>query len=194
MLRRATVSLFLLAVVGCGQPQLAMDAHKKPDQPAEMKKLEVMVGNWAGTSEMTSPSAEDMKKMMPAGSPEPQTTFKGGGKSEMALGGMALKSEGWHEMGEGQKANYIEYWMWDGKAKKYRTWFASDWGEMGTGWATMCGDNCWCNTFTAQDHAGGKMNGEGQMCMPDKDTMNWSFTMKSSHGKMSMKGVAKRQK
>jgi hypothetical protein len=172
-----------------------MGPPKKPAQAAEMKKLERMVGTWNWTGEMVSPTKEEMMKLMPPGSKEPQTTYAGTGKSEWVLGGTALKSEGSFDMGEGQKMTYLEYAMWDGKAKKFRTLSMSDWGEIGLGWMTPCADcDGFCSTGEVTDAQGNKKSAEGCMKWVDKDTQDWSFTERGPMGKMTIKGTSKRQK
>jgi len=182
-------------VGGCMQPSMSMDPPKKPTPSPEMKKFEYMVGTWADTSELVSPTKDEMMKHMPPGSKEPPTNFKGGGKTEWAMGGMALKHEGWMEMGEGLKGNYLEYWTWDPKVKKYRSWFLTDWGETGTGWVTPC-DDCdgFCMKSQGVDAQGNKQRMEGCMRRVDQDTHDWNFTLRGPMGKMSMKGTSKRQK
>ncbi len=185
----------LLAVGGCMRPEAPMGPLEKPAPAPEMKKLERMVGNWAWSGEMVSPSKEEMMEHMPAGSKEPQTTFGGTGKMEWALGGTALRGEGSFEIGEGQKMTYVEYWMWDGKAGKYRTLFLNDWGEIGEGWATPCRDcDGFCSKARSVDAQGNKKRVSGCMRWVDNDTHEWSFTESGPMGEFSMKGTSKRQK
>ena len=196
MFRRTYFTLVLLALVGgCTKPPMDMGPPQKPAPAAEMKRLERMIGTWNWTGEMVSPSKEEMMKYMPPGSKEPQTTFNGSGKMELVLGGAALKGEGSIDMGEGLKMTYIEYWMWDGKAKKYRTLSMSDWGEIGMGWATPCKDcDGFCMTGEARDAQGNKKRADGGMRIIDQDNHEWSFTESGPKGKMSMKGTSKRVK
>ena len=122
------------------KPPMKMGPPKKPSVPAEMKELEKFIGNSTWTGEMVSPTKEEVMKHMPPGSKEPPTTFAGGGKSEWAFGKLALKAEGWYDMGEGQKGNYIEDCMWDARAKKYHTWTIDDLGKTAAGWPAPCAD------------------------------------------------------
>jgi hypothetical protein len=174
---------------------MPMEPPKKPAPAPELKNLERLTGNWTSTAEMISPSKEEIMKHMPAGSKEPPSTFGSGNKTEWAMGGVGLKSEGWYEMGEGQKVNYVEYWTWDSKAKKYRTWYLSDWGESGTGLVTPCTD---CDGFCVKgegvDAQGNKKRMDGCFKFVDKDTVDWNFCEYNPWGKMSMKGTSKRQK
>lgn len=195
MSRRLIVSLCVLAVVGgCARPEWPMEM-KKPTPGAELKKLQRLVGNWTGTAEMVSPSPEEMKAMMPEGSEEMPSSYAGGGKYEWGLGGMFLKGEGWHEMGEGLKANYVEYWTWDPKAGKYRTWYFSDFGESGAGWAKFSDANTIEMKMAGLDAEGYEVSGGGTMTFVDDNLYNWTWSMKSDkEGKMEFKGTGKRQK
>ena len=196
MLQRTCLTIATLVLAGgCMKPPMPMEPPKKPASAAEMKKLERMVGTWNWTGQMVSPTKEEMMKHMPPGSKEPQTTFAGTGKAEMVLGGTALKSTGTFDMGEGQKMTYEEYWWWDAKAKKYRTWSMSDWGEIGHGSITRCNDcDGFRSTAKATDAQGIKKRFEGCMRFTDKDTHEWCFTEAGPMGKMTMKGTSRRQK
>ena len=196
MLRETCLTLgTVLLTGGCMKPPMDMGPPKKPSPPVEMKKLEKMSGTWNWTGEMVCPSKEEMMKHMPPGSKEPQMNFAGTGKAEMVLGGTALRSTGTFDMGEGQKMTYEEYAWWDAKAGKYRTWSISDWGEVGSGWMTACGDcDGFCSKADAIDAQGNKKRFEGCMKFLDKDTHEWSFTEFAAMGKMTMKGTSKRQK
>lgn len=184
-----------MLVGGCMKPAMDMGPPKKPEVPAEMKKLERLVGAWNWTGEMVCPTKEEMMKAMPPGSKEPQTKFAGTGKMEMVLGGAALRGTGSFDMGEGQMMTYEEYWWWDAKAGKFRTWSISDWLESGSGWATPCGDcDGFCNKGEGIDAQGNKKRYEGCMKFIDKDTHEWCFTEHGPMGKMTMKGTSKRAK
>jgi hypothetical protein len=191
--------------VGCAQPQdqMCMDM-KKPEVPKEMAKLQPFVGSWTGTGEMVKPTKEEMKKAMEKMPPpkpgaeapkEMPTKFAGAGKYEWALGGMYLKSEGWHEMGEGQRATEVSYTTWDPKAGKFHMWSVDDWGNRGEGWLTLDADG---KTFHVKGQMcsldGKTMSYEGQMTVVNADTMEWTWKMAGPGGGMEYKGLDKRQK
>lgn len=181
-------------VVGCEQPRPPEDFFQKPSPAAELAKLERLLGSWAGTAEMVSPTPEEMKAMMPEGAEELPSEFAGESKMEWALGGMFLKGEGWHEMGTDKKVHYVEYWTWDPKAKKYHAWYFSDWGEFGEGWASFSKDgNSMDMEWTGFDARGAKSRGEGTIAFVDDDTHSWTWTEKGPMGKMKMKGTARRE-
>ncbi|MCK6455038.1 MAG: DUF1579 domain-containing protein [Phycisphaerae bacterium] len=178
-------------VVGCGQPhmQMPMEPPKKPDPAPEMARLEAFVGNWGGTAEMVM--TEEMKKNMP---PNMKNTFAGANKSDWAMGGMFLKHEGWYEMGEGQKVNYVELVTWCPQNKKYRSWMFNDWGEVGEGWMTMDADGKHCTMeYKGMRPDGTASKGCGTMTIKDPSTMEWTFTEMGPHGKMEFKGVSTKQ-
>ena len=194
MIRNLLLGLSVAAcLTGCGRSQWSMETPRSGPAP-EMKNLDRLVGSWAGTAEMVEPSPEEMKERMPEGAPEMPTTFKGGGKSEWALGGTYLKSDGWHEMGDNKKATYVEYVTWDADKCKFRTWYIGDNGEYGQGWMTPDKDG---NTFHFQargvNYFGKSMKGEGTMRFVNNDTVEWDWTERSGlFNKMSLKGTNKR--
>lgn len=181
----------LAFLVGCMQPH-PMEMPKKPAPAPEMQKLARLAGNWTSNWEMVKPTAEEMKKMMP----DMPCSGKGTGKYELGWGGMVLKGTMSSEMGK-DKMNMEEEWMWDAQAKKYRTFWRSDWNEMGSGWAWWCGDNCICMSarYYSPMH-GGEVNGEGCMKLVDNDTMDFCWKEKGLFGMtmMEMKGTSKRSK
>ena len=189
----------LMLGVGCEQMKstfsrnkskpVSMDEMKRPAPPVQLKQLEPFIGSWEGTAEMVP----DPKS--PAAT-QPAQTFKGAGTSEWTMDGMAMKSTGWHEMPNDQKANYIEYVVWDANAKKFRSYYVSDWGENGSGWMWLDPDG---RTF----HWTGKgVNAQGQnssmsgtSTLEDGgNTMSWRMTERSPMGKMELKGTSKRVK
>ena len=101
----ATGVLVLLS--GCANPKMSMEMPKKPTPGPEMAKLAVLLGEWEGTANMVEPSPEEMKAFMPEGEEMP-SSFAGVTNYTWALDGMYLKGEGWHEMGDGQRMNYVE--------------------------------------------------------------------------------------
>ena len=183
--------LALAFVAGCMQPH-PPEMPKKPTPAPEMQKLSRFLGNWTSTWEMVKPTPEEMKKMMP----DMPGTGKGGGKYELGWGGLVLKGTMWNEMGK-DKMNGEEEWMWDAHAKKYRTFWRSDWNEMGSGWAWWCGDDCICMKaeYYSPMH-GADVKGEGCLKFVDNDTLEFCWAEKGFLGTtmMEMKGTSKRTK
>lgn len=188
-------SFLVIAFVGCSENnQHAHDhsqdhAHgggmmEKPAPAPEMKKLQRMVGNWTGTAEFVDPPTPEM-----AGQ-----TFAGGGTTDWVMDGHFLKSEGWHEMGPGQRMNMVEYITWDDKANKYRSYWFSDWGEVGEGTMTMSADG---NMMTVASDGfgpdGKRKSASGTMKFVNNNTMEWTWTEKGPEGTMKLKGTSKRK-
>jgi len=193
-MKRIVLASLGLAVfaVGCAEAPMPTDSFQKPAPAPEMAKLERWVGAWSSTAEMIEPSPEKMKAEMPEGEEMP-STMQGGGNYEMALGGMFLKGEGWYEMGEGQKGQYLEYITWDPKAGKFHSMFVSDWGEIGEGWMTVSPDgNTWTFKGTGTDATGAKKTGTGTMKFLDDNTMEGTWTESGPQGKMTFKWTNKR--
>lgn len=197
-MRRSLLLIPLIAVLGCAQQQTSMDMMTEKPKPApELAKLDRLVGQWSGTAEMVYPSPEEMRKKMPPGEEMP-TYFKGGGKWEWVLGGMFLKSEGWHEMPGGERAHYLEFLTWDPTIKKYHSWYFSDTGESGEGTVTFSDDGRIMYWKAKGIKPGGKkMQGHGTMTFIDDNTLEWNWT--ESEGlfgtnKMELKGTSRRQR
>jgi len=197
MIRRVTCLLLPLTLLtGCHHHHGSMEMPKKPAPAPQMKMLEAMVGTWSSSGEMVEPDPEAIKASMSESERANfKSTFVGGSNGELAMGGTALQMTGWYEMPEDQKGNYVEYWTWDAKKAKFRTWYTSDWSETGTGWATPFNDGkCFHVKGTGNDATGMKKSFEGCMCVVDRDTMEWQFTEKSAMGRFAMHGTNKRQK
>jgi len=195
--RLVSIALLLWAVMGCAatSEKMAMSPPKKPEPSPELKKLDRMVGRWSETVQLVSPKPEQPASTSAEGSKEMQTTFAAASKIEWTLGNVFLKAEGWYEMGDDAKVNFVEYWTWDAKAKKYRSWFFNEWGEFAQGTATASADG---NTFTMRGSStladGSTKRSHGSLILVNNDTMEWTMTMTGPMGKMTIKGVSKRQK
>jgi hypothetical protein len=165
---------------------MSMHEMKRPSPPVQLRQLDAFLGTWEGTAEMVAP----------AGSPaatQPAETFKGGATYEWTMDGMALKSSGWHEMGEGQQAAMIEYITWDPKAQKFRTYYLSNWGETGTGWLWADpGGQRFHWTGKGSDARGQTSTMSGTMDLVDKDTFRWNMTGEGPMGSMRLKGTSTR--
>jgi hypothetical protein len=195
MCRFLLVSLFALGLVaGCAQPQPMMGEMKKPSPAPELAKLQPWLGSWAGVAEMVSPIPNEMQKAMPEGSKEKSKGMPGAEKVEWTLGGMALKSEGWYEICEGKRANYVHYVAWDAKAKKYHGWSLTDWGETSESWMTVdANGKVFHMTEKGMDAEGRPTAGEGTVTLVDDKTMEWTYTANTPQGKVQLKGTSKKQ-
>ncbi len=177
--------LCIMFMAGCAERPMSMEPPQRPEPAVELAKLQRMIGNWAGTAEMIIPGAPPSDEPM---------TFEGENKCEWILGGMFLKSEGWHEMGPDERMSYVEFWKWDPKAGHYRTWYFGDWGDHGSGSAKFSSDGKTLH-FRAQgtDAGGNRTKGKGTMTFSDDDTMEWTWAETGHQGKMEFKGTSHRQ-
>jgi len=184
-------------LAGCSEshpPKMSMeDMNKKPAPAPEMSKLNRFVGNWTGTADLMKPTAEQMKKMMPAGSEPPQTHFSGAESYQWTLDGQFLKVDGWHERGKGQRETFSGVTGWDAKGKTYWNGFISDWGGHGHGTMTADADGRTFR-FTGEgcDAQGRTMTEKGTVRFVDDNTMDWSFQGNGPMGQIEMKGTMKR--
>ena len=189
------VAVTLMIASGCSQQPMSMEPPKmeKPAPAPEMAQLERLVGNWTGTAEFISPTAEEMQEMMPEGEEMP-TSFAGEAVYEWTLDGMFLHGAGWHEMGAGERMSYQEYVTWDAKAGKFRSWYFSDWGEYGESWwkPDPDGETFWIKG-KGRNASGAEMVGEGKMVFTDDDTQEWEWSEKGPMGKIKLGGVSHRQ-
>lgn len=156
-----------------------------PTKPApfpEMRMLDVMVGTWTGTGEVVEPPMEG-------------ETFSGGSVATFELDGTVFRSDGWYELPGNQRGSFFEYWTWDPREGRFRTWFTSDWSETGTGWVTPSADGrCFQMEGRSVDAWGAKKKFNGFMCVLDNDTIEWQFTEKGPMGRMTMRGKSNRQR
>ncbi len=192
-MRRAAGSFILLSlsmIVGCQQPHkehaTAGGPPRKPARPAELAKLEPMVGHWRGTAEVVFPE-------IPKNSGK-QESFVGESTSAWAMDGMWLKTDGWHEMPDGQKQSYIEYITWDAKANKFHSFYMSDWGDCGESWMSVSADGKQFDVLsTGANHEGKSRKGQGSMTLVDHNTMKWTWSETGPDGTMKIQGTSTRQ-
>ncbi len=197
MYRRTLMTICVLGLLGgCAKPDWSTEPPQKPVPCPELTKLSRLIGSWSGTAEWVYPTVEEMQAGMPEGAEDMPTSFKGGGKFTWALDGMFLFGESWHEMGPDERMHYMEFWTWDDKAKKYRTWSFTDWGQTGDGWAWF--DAADGNTIqlkgTSVDADGSKHHGQGKMTFLDDGRYEWDWTERGPEGKMAFKGVSNRER
>lgn len=177
MYRNLLLGLFAFAMVaGCQNKQPA-DPYSKPAVAPQMKQLDKFVGQWEGTAKLVSPTVEELAEYDPAIAEELGGEFHGESTSEFSLDGTVLKSQSWHEMGDGQKMHYTEIWTWDAKHNKYRTYGFSDWGEHGTGWMwSDDGGATYEMKGSMTDAHGNTKNYSGHVKFVNDDTMEWEWS------------------
>lgn len=192
-MRRVVLSLLALGLLG-GCSETKQDVSMTEKAKPELAKLQKFVGTWSGEARLVEPSPEKMKKKT---GEDMSGSFKGGGKWEMTLNGMALKGEGWHEMPGGKRTNYSMLVRWDPTAKKYRVTYVGDNGEQGEGtWKLSEDGKTMREKFDGSDHHGKTSHGKGKVTFVDDKTMEFEW---SEHGwcpfspKMKMAGTSKKQ-
>ncbi len=194
-MRKSMVGLLFLGILagGCGMMKSeAGDSFDKPKPAPELAKLAKFVGNWTGTAEMISPTAEEMKKMMPEGSKPIPSTLKSAEKWEWVDGGLTLRGEGWHERPGGEKENWAGVIVWDARSKTYRSWWRSDYGTIMEGRMSISDDgNMW--KVSIKTLVGEKSSGSGTLTFANDRMMEWDWTEKSSMGKFKLKGTSTKQ-
>ena len=187
MQRFGIATCALICAAGCQPPKMTMDElFAKPERSTELAKLDRFIGTWSGTAEMVSPTTAEMNEMISDGTlPE---SFKGSGTYEWVLDGRFLKEEGWHEMPDGQRVNYLAYWTWDERKKKYRSWFFSDYGEFGDGSLRFTDADTLKMRFEGTDSKGGHKHGGGEMIFTSDNNMDWTWHEGNLFFQMKMKG------
>jgi len=196
MRRRTVITCCVLGLIGgCAQPKWSTEKPKKPQPSPELQKLSRFIGNWPGTAEWVYPSVDELNANLPEGAEKIPSTYAGGGSFAWTLDGMFLKGEGWYDMGADQPVKYVEYWSWDAKAKKYRTWSFSDWGECGEGlsWFDPADPNTMHFKGTVGSD-GGTRRGEGKMTFTGDQSYDWSYAEHGPDGRMEFKGTSKRSR
>lgn len=171
-MRRLVIALavpVLLLDVGCSRMrsrQMNPMEMEKPARPSELNKLDAWVGTWTGTAEVTEPLIEG----------EEAPVFEGGETWAWTLNKMYLRGEGWHEMPDGDRMNYVSYVTWDDSEGKYRSWMFDDWGTYGNGWisADATGDN-FTMTYVGYAANGDRSKGRGSIKMIGNDKMTWEW-------------------
>lgn len=180
----------MLFVMGCAKPDLDMS---RPPVPAEMAKLEPWLGTWTGSAEMVSPTREQLESALGEDAAKIPTSFKGEETFERYWDGMFIRQEGWHSMDAENKARYVMYICWDPKARKFRQWYFSDYGEYGSGWMRLKSDGkTWSMEGTSTDAKGKTRRGTGTARFTSDDTMEWTWGESSLFGGFKMKGTSKR--
>lgn len=158
--------LTAVALVGCAEPEpMDMQEMQPPPRPAELDRLNCFVGTWEGKYEVKIPGTE-----------EPMTST-GQSVAKWSLDDMFLIEEGTYDMGDMGTMTMMAIWGWDPQAKKYRTWWFSNWGEASTGTVEYEEEEkTWEMEAKWFDAMSGKMAyGEGETKMVDENTMAWSF-------------------
>jgi hypothetical protein len=166
-------ALLTVVLVGCQQPSME-DMMKPPQRPAELDHLNMFVGQWDGSGEMTMPGAD-----------KPMTS-KGHSNVRWAADGWALIEEYEETMGDGGTTKGLALWTWDPKGKKFHTIWLSSHGELSHGTAKYdAATRTWqMHGEDNNPYTGMRSIGEGTARFTDDNTMEWSYT---AYGPWKMK-------
>ena len=185
-LSTAVIALTSIAFVGCAEPKVDFEPMEPPPRPAELDRLDVFVGTWEGTAEITVPGSDEVMK----------TT--GRNTTEWRYDKRFLVEDFEADMGDIGAMTGLSLSTWDPQAKKYRTWMFSNWGEASTGTLTYCEKSkTWYWKSQGTNPMTGKMSyGKGQATLVDDNTYEWSWKEWDNAlywgEPMSMKGTSHR--
>ncbi len=167
MKRVGTIALAMavVAMVGC-MPKMTIEEMKAmaPQRPAELDKLEMLIGTWEGTGEATMCVLDEPLK----------TTSKG--TAEWGCDGWCVIERGVFEMGELGSMEGIGIWAYDVKSKKYLSFWMDSMGMTGVGTATYCDKTKTWKMKSKGRSPWGKSFMRGTMSFPDPDTAEWTMT------------------
>lgn len=138
--------------------------NMKPQRPAELDRLNMFVGKWESTGDMKMGRMDEPIK------------GKGANEGTWECEKMVVTIKETWEMEDVGTYNGTGLWMWDAKAKKYRSTWADNHGSIASGVATYNEDT---KTWKMKTHGRGPMGsskGKGTMTLVDDKTMNWTFT------------------
>lgn len=165
LLSIAGMCLFVTALLGCQQPKME-DMLKAPERPAELDQLNMFVGKWVGAGELTMPGSDEV------------VTAKGQSTASWAAGGWVLIEEAEETVGDEGITKGVAMWTWDPKAKKFRTAWLNDHGEISHGTATYdAATRTWHMRGEGHNPYTGVCSiGEGTARFVDDHTLEWSYT------------------
>jgi hypothetical protein len=149
-----------------------------------MDQLNMMVGTWDATSEMTMAGMD--QKM----------TSKGTATASLECDGHYLVEKYEGEMGEGQKYRGMGIRAWDPKARVFRMWWFDNLGAIGAGTSTYdAATRTWHNKAKSENPQGGTTYGTGMDKVIDDRTVEWQWTETDVWGRqtMQMKGTSRKR-
>lgn len=190
MSRKLNIQLGLVALTsaflfGCQTHKMNMDEMMKPaERPAELDHLNMFIGTWEGTAEITMAGSDELM------------ASKGKSTYEWSLDKWLLIERSEYEWGEGQTMHGMGYWWWDPDEKHFKmSWFDND-GGVGHGTARYDEKSkTWTMKAKSQNpYKPMKTIGEGTAKMLDDRTMEWSWEEEipmliGSRDFMKMKGT-----
>jgi hypothetical protein len=158
------MGLAAMFLVGCSGGMSAEELKDmRPQRPAELDKLNSLVGTWESTW-----------TMKPAGKAEPMT---GKGTSTIAwdVDKWCLVEKGNYEMADMGPMQGLGVWTWDAKAHTYRNWWFDNWGTAGAGTSKYDENTKTWNMRGTSRGAMGRTSYKGTMKLVDDKTMQWTW-------------------
>lgn len=157
-------AIALVGLSGC-MPKMTVEEMKAmmPERPAELDALNAFVGTWDFTGEMRMAGVDEV--------------LTSSGTSELTWEGdkWYLVGHGVYSMPEFGDMKGMETWMYDAKAKKYRTLWVDSMGSLGVGTATRYKKtDTWTLKGTSYGPFG-KTTGKGTLKFADPNTMEWTW-------------------
>ncbi len=152
----------LCGLVGCQQPAMDMSEMRPPERPEALKRLDVFVGTWVGTSEMHVP-----------GQDEP---IKAEGKDVISWGadGWALVENFSVKFGD-QTMHGLGLWTWNPRKNRYDVYWVDSSGGVARGEVRFDEDSgkWYFRGKGVNPYSGQTTRGEGWMRIVDENTMEW---------------------
>ncbi len=191
MTRKHVVASLLLLVTmapltGCA-PKMTIEEMKamKPQRPVELDRLDAFAGTWDSTGEATMCGLDETLKCRAT------ETVRWEGD------GWYLVSSGTFTMDEWGDMKGTATWMYDAKAKKYRSTWVDSMGSFAVGESRYdAKKGIWTMKGTSYTPFG-KTSTKGWVKFTDPDTMEWEWTEYAMGGlmkTMSMTGTSHRRK
>lgn len=179
------VAATCFAATGC-MPKMTLEEMKasQPQRPAELERLNIFVGTWEMTGEMTF-----------AGLDEPLKT-SGTATGKWAGDGWFIVSDSVFRMGELGDMHSHEAWTYDAHSKRYRSTWVDSMGAIASGTAKY-DEKTKTWTMRSKSHGPyGGSTGKGSAVIIDDNTMEWQWSEYAMGGLMKvmeMKGTSRRK-
>jgi len=188
---RLAIAILCAALGACTGPSPARPRAEwiRPERPAELARLDPLVGSWETRAELVAPTRAELEARLGSAAQLVPESFGGAWRNEWVLGGMFLNSAGWRETGDGERSYYVEYLGWDANLGKYRSWLFNDRGELSEGTLALEPDGSFLVQIEGLRADGSATRGRGSMRFVDADTMEWTWTEEGVDGTLTMRGT-----
>ena len=187
MMTLGMVGLWSVMLVGCQPSEEEMATmFKQPPRPAELDRLEAMVGTWKTDVEFKMPGSDEVK------------TSSGQNSSQWAADKWMLTETWEHEMGEGSMMKGVMLTWWDAYSKTYRVFATDNYGGRSEGKLKYDEkENLWEGKSKGRDGMTGERVVETwTMKFTDPSTMEWTWAQYDGLGlfkHFEVTGTSRRQ-